>query len=83
MATCAVLNASGALELTSDPVSACAGYVLLDASEYTLQTTMAGLVAMPDASDVGAVFAIGFSIPITLALIGWAVGSVLSPIGRR
>lgn len=81
MAACAVI-ANGAITLTADPVGSCPGYVLQDAAEYMLNSTLAGLVARPDVAEFAAVWAAGFILPISLALVGWACGAVMSPLRR-
>lgn len=83
MSACVVVGASGTLEFASDPVTTCPGYVLLDASEYTLQTTLANLVAVPDVSDFAALWAFGFTLPLSLAVVAYCVGSIRAPVNRR
>lgn len=51
MALCVALTAEGLLIPTGEPVSQCAGYVLVSASEYGVYEVVQQALAMPTKED--------------------------------
>ncbi len=80
---CLVETTSGDLRITTQPVSECSGYVVLDAQEYSQYPTLKSLFAFPDAKDLGKVWSIGAGLPMFSYLIAWAFGSVINFINPR
>ncbi len=77
MPTC-VVNILGVLTVTSDPIETCPGWVLLDAATYTAQPTLTDIFAMPVSTDLAEMWAVGFSLPLTMYLVAWALGVVVN-----
>lgn len=74
-AVCVHVDASGYLVPSVAPMAECTGFALLDSSEWLLSGAM---WTLPSYNDLAYVWLAGFSIPVTLFLISWCIGSLLS-----
>jgi len=81
MALCVYLDASTG-QITSDatPPADCSGYVLLDAADYTASIAVQPFFGLPSPDDAAVAWGIGFVLPMTLALISWAIASVVHSV---
>lgn len=77
-ASCAVVDAVGAVTVTATPVAECTGFVLLDAGEYSEMPTLSSLFAVPLASDLQSMWMAGFSLPLIVYLVAWAYQTVIN-----
>lgn len=75
MAQC-VLFQGGALTATADAPEACQGFVLQTAAEYTSTLTLAQALQPPAATDIGAAWLLGFSLPVVCFVVARMVRSV-------
>lgn len=82
MAAC-VIETAGVLTLTTDSISTCTGYVLLDALEYSDYPTLSNIFAMPLSTDLAEMWAVGFSLPLIVYLSAWALGTVVNFINSK
>lgn len=74
-AVCVHVDTAGYLVPSLDPMAECTGFALLDSSEWLLSGAM---WTLPSYNDLAYVWLAGFSIPVTLFLISWCIGSLLS-----
>lgn len=77
-ATCVTQDAFGNLQATSDPLSECTGWALMDVTEYTEVPTLHQIFAMPELEDAGAIWLAGFSLPMIVYLVAWGFGVVVN-----
>ena len=75
MAQC-VLFTGGALTATSDAPEACQGFVMQTAAEYTSTLSLAHALQPPAATDIGAAWLLGFSLPVVCFVVARMVRSV-------
>lgn len=79
MATCVVVDAiTNALIATSTAVDSCTTYVVMDASTYHSQPTLAEVFAMPVAGDMQSMWMLGFGLPVICYLVSWAYQTVIA-----
>lgn len=80
MSECVVLNADGTLSPTGQPVSECAGYVLVDATQHAQLSFLADLFKWPEA-DIAASWIVGaFGFVLVCNVAGSMVGSVVKAV---
>ena len=74
MAYCAGVDGSGFVQLNTTPVAECSTLILLDASEWG----GASVWVIPTAGELETAYAAGLLIPLTLYLVAYAAGSLIS-----
>jgi len=74
MAACVALNAQNLLEVIVTPVGDCTSYVILDAAEYWQRS----IFDIPDGTTLAGFFSAGFTLPMAVGLIAWAVGKLVN-----
>jgi hypothetical protein len=78
MATCALINA-GQVTLTADPLETCAGYILIQPTDWT--GSMLELIGVHSA-DIAQSFMWGFGMVITFWSLGFALSMALKLIRK-
>lgn len=73
-AVCATADANSALILSHVPIGDCAGYVILDSSDWLGSSVW----AIPSLSDIALVWSTSFILPTSLYLIAWSIGRVVN-----
>lgn len=79
MAICVVFDASGLATFPGTAPTSCAGYVLIDSTEYQAQSLVDSVLGIPDPSYLAAAWGAGFLLPMTVALVAYCVAAVKSP----
>lgn len=80
MAICASVDSvTGYLKILPTPVGECSSYVILDHLDWLGSS----IWALPSLDDAALVWSVGFSLPMTLFLIAWAAGRVISLFDNR
>lgn len=83
MSICVHLASDGSLQPTGTPVSECAGYVLIDATEHAQMSFLADLFKWPEA-DIAASWLVGtFGFVIVCNVVASMVGSVVKAISTN
>ncbi|TMN34195.1 hypothetical protein [Pseudoalteromonas sp. S2755] len=67
---CIYLNADGTISATSEPLSQCAGYVLVTASDAEAFTASTQITSL----DIGEAFIWGFGLVVTFGFLSANVG---------
>lgn len=79
MSSCIVENAAtGALELTTDSVESCAGYIVLDSAEYTQMQFLTTAFDVPAVADLQNLFLWAFGLVMIPYLVSWAYQTVIN-----
>lgn len=78
-AQCVVIDGSGYVVSVSVAVNDCTSFVLLDSSDWVSNS----IWAIPPIADVSAIWALAFSLPMSIFLISWAIGSVVRMFKMR
>lgn len=69
---CATVDTNGFVIANLTPVEECTAYVLQEAGSW------AGLWQMPDSSTLGKAWFAGFSLPMTVGMMAWAVSKLVN-----
>ena len=77
-AMCATIDVQNTLIVNTTPIGECAGLVVLSIEDWP----GASVWALPTNEQIALVWFAGFSIPITLFLISWSLGAILSMLRR-
>lgn len=77
-AMCATVDAQNALIVNTTPISECAGLVVLSYEDWPGSSVW----AMPTPGEMMSVWMAGFTVPMTLFLISWAIGMVVNSFRR-
>lgn len=72
-AMCASVDAQNALIVNTTPVGECTGLVVLAIEDWP----GASVWAMPSTDQMMSVWLAGFSVPMVLFLISWAIGRIV------
>lgn len=84
MAVCVLQDdMTGHFYPATDPMDTCPGWALLEASEYTDFPTLIDVFTIPAASDLGEMWAVGFSLPLIIYLTAWGYGVAVKFINQR
>lgn len=70
---CATVDAQSALIVNTTPVGECTGLVVLSVEDWPGTSVW----AMPTPDDMMTVWFAGFSVPMVLFLISWAIGRIV------
>lgn len=77
-AQCATVDsATSAVYVVTTPVSECSALVLLDVTDWVGSS----IWSLPTSEDVFLAWGVGFTLPVTLFLVAWAVGRVVHFFG--
>jgi len=76
MATCVQLTTDGTLVPTGQPVSECAGYVMLSGAEMDVIAALAQVFAVPDMATATAWFSAAFAAPLVCFLVADMVATI-------
>lgn len=77
-AMCATVDAQNALIVNTTPIGECTGLVVLAIEDWP----GASVWTLPTNEEIALVWFAGFSVPITLYLIAWSLGQILSMFRR-
>lgn len=87
MALCVVVETTGLnagyLKQSSTPVSSCADYVMMSATEYQELPTLIDVFTFPVAEDLQQMWMTGFSLPVIAYLTAWAYACVINWFDRN
>lgn len=72
-AMCATLDAQNALIVNTTPIGECTGLVVLAIEDWP----GASVWALPTTDEMMSVWLAGFSVPMVLFLISWAIGRIV------
>lgn len=75
---CIYLNADGTISATSEPLSQCAGYVLVTASDAQAFTASTQITSL----DIGEAFTWGFGLVVTLGFLSYKVRAARTVINK-
>jgi hypothetical protein len=84
MTTCVSSVGPDQWDANGDTLADCANSVVITISQYdqfmaeSVQPTLEGIFAVPVAPDLTSAWMTGFGLPLTLYLVSWAYGRVLS-----
>ncbi len=70
---CATVDAQNVLIVNTTPIGECVGLVVLSYEDWP----GASVWAMPTADQMMSVWLAGFSVPMVLFLISWAIGRII------
>lgn len=73
-AMCATVDAQNAVIVNTTPIGECAGLVVMNINDWP----GASVWAMPTTDEMMLVWMAGFTVPMTLFLISWAIGMVVN-----
>lgn len=83
MSECVVLNADGTLTSTGQPVSECAGYVLVSSTEHAQMSFLSDLFTWPE-PEIAASWLVGaFGFVLVCNVAGSLVGSVVKAVSTE
>lgn len=71
------------LQVAGEYSDQCTGYALMTADEYATTPTLAAIFAIPEPEAIAASFFAAMTLPLSLWLIAWGFGTVVSFIDRR
>lgn len=80
MSACVVLNADGTVSITGQPVSECAGYVLVSASEHAQMSFLTSLFEWPEADVAGTWLVGAFGFVMVCNVAGSLSGAVVKAL---
>ncbi|HEY0491076.1 MAG TPA: hypothetical protein VGD30_16310 [Telluria sp.] len=83
MALCVVINADGTLAQTGQPVSECAGYVMVDASEHARSSLLDTLLSVPEPGVAGTWLVGAFGFVLGCNVLSSLAGSVVKALSTE
>ena len=69
--------------MTGQPVDACAGYVLQDASTHAQFAELSTMFAWPDMAEANQVFSFCFFLVLAMNVVGYVVGAVVKSVSTE
>jgi hypothetical protein len=82
MALCVAINSDGTLSQTGQPVSECAGYVMVSGSEYGVYQAVQDAFAVPTAQQATTYFVASWGCVVVMFIVSRLAGSVASFFGK-
>lgn len=76
---CASVLIDGTVVVNTIPINQCTGYVIVDSADYGGST----IWQVPEIADLSAIWALAFSLPMSIFLISWSIGSVVRMFKMR